>query len=406
MRDARQTDAPPGGLDQAVRNVAPLSSPTKAVSSAGSAASTAYTTTDGQPGQEGGAFDAGAWRRDYEAVCNKLPKEYNGAAAKLKSQGAATLKDAVKAGPDHPLPLLTAHHILTTDWPPPIWAIPGLLPTGLAILAGRPKLGKSWLALQIALAVATGGHVLGQKVEPGPVLFLALEDSPVRLKDRMQKQDWPSNAQADFMVMRQFADEVGSLTGGGGWEKLARMIGSKGYRLVVVDTLSKALMGDQDDVAAMTTALSPLQATALEHNCVIMLIDHHNKLGALTPDVVANILGSTAKGANPDTIWGLYRERGKREAQLAVTGRDVEDQTLALTMAWDLGCWQCEGNADGIAMTGRRQEIVDTLRGLGKAKLQQVADAIAQDKGNTYRRLQDLVSAGKVKRDGDWYTAI
>jgi DNA-binding IclR family transcriptional regulator len=35
-----------------------------------------------------------------------------------------------------------------------------------------------------------------------------------------------------------------------------------------------------------------------------------------------------------------------------------------------------------------------------------VADAIAQDKGNTYRRLQDLVSAGKVKRDGDWYTAI
>ncbi len=72
-----------------------------------------------------------------------------------------------------------------TEWPEPTWAVPGLLPAGLCIFAGKQKAGKSWLALQIAQAVATGGHVLGQQIERGPILYLALEDIPRRLQDRM-----------------------------------------------------------------------------------------------------------------------------------------------------------------------------------------------------------------------------
>ena len=67
----------------------------------------------------------------------------------------AVLARKWRADPDAPiLDLLTADEILTAAWPEPVWAIPGLLPVGLTILAGRPKVGKSWLALQIALAVA------------------------------------------------------------------------------------------------------------------------------------------------------------------------------------------------------------------------------------------------------------
>lgn len=77
-----------------------------------------------------------------------------------------------------PLNLLTADQILTTQWPEPVWAIPHMLPAGLTILAGRSKIGKSWLALQIAQAVAAGSTVLDRQVQKGPVLYLALEDSP------------------------------------------------------------------------------------------------------------------------------------------------------------------------------------------------------------------------------------
>lgn len=62
------------------------------------------------------------------------------------------------------------------------------------MLAGRPKLGKSWLALQLAQASACGGKVFEQSVEPGPVLYIALEDSERRLQQRLQLQGWPATA--------------------------------------------------------------------------------------------------------------------------------------------------------------------------------------------------------------------
>src|SRR5262249_9809830 len=80
-----------------------------------------------------------------------------------------------------PLTMLDANDILSKHHPDPVWAFRGLIPAGLTMLAGRPKVGKSWLSMQLALAVATGGMTLGQGVEIGRVLYLALEDSERRL---------------------------------------------------------------------------------------------------------------------------------------------------------------------------------------------------------------------------------
>jgi len=296
-----------------------------------------------------------------------------------------------------PLDLLTADALLTTDWPEPVWAIPGILPSGLTILAGKPKVGKSWLALQIAQSVAAGGFVLGEHVERGPVLYLALEDTPRRLKDRMLKQNWPVGLDADFMTLGKFAQQVGDLRNGGG-EVLARQIESRGYRLVVIDTLSRSVYGDQNDVAKMTLALTPIQEIAMSLNTAAVMVDHHSKGFGANPDAVADILGSTAKGAMADCILGLYRERGKAGARLAVTGRDVEERTLSLT--WDglTGCWQSEGDADELALTERRQEILDALAGLGRASLKEVAEVIEQPRSHTHTRLQDLFNADLVVR--------
>ena len=78
---------------------------------------------------------------------------------------------------------------------------------------------------------------------------------------------------------------------------------------------------------------------------------------------------------------------------------------MALTMDWELGCWQYEGDADALALTERRQEIIEAVKDLGNPTLQQISDAIKQNKGNTYRRVQDLVNAGLLRKDGKRYTA-
>ena len=105
-----------------------------------------------------------------------------------------------------------------------------------------------------------------------------------------------------------------------------------------------------------------------------------------------------------DTAWGLYKERDKVGAKLAITGRDVEEQILALSWDWELGCWQCERDAHELELTERRQEILDALEDLGKAQVGGIAKAVGQPKSNTHNRLQGLVNAGLVQREteGRW----
>ncbi len=302
------------------------------------------------------------------------------------------------------LRVVSARDLLTRDWPEPAWAVRGLLPVGLTLLAGRPKVGKSWLALQLMQSVATGGVFLGEQVQRAPCLYLALEDSPRRLAARMKAQGWErADVTADFVTIGEARDILPLNGKTGGSTALADAMRERGYRLVVIDTLSRALAGDQNAADVMTAALTPLQETAHEHNAAVLLVDHFNKLSGAygsdgaSVDPVLNVLGSTAKAAMADSLWGLYKQQGKAGALLAVTGRDLEERQLLLKHDGVTRCWQSEGDADQLRLTSSRQAILDALRQLGECQARAVAEAIGQDRGNTSRRLQDLVAAGLVR---------
>ena len=81
----------------------------------------------------------------------------------------------------------TAAELLGEDFADPRFAVDGLFPEGLAFMAGAPKLGKSWMALGLGVAIASGGRAFGTvPVVGGDVLYLALEDSPRRLQSRLR----------------------------------------------------------------------------------------------------------------------------------------------------------------------------------------------------------------------------
>jgi len=83
---------------------------------------------------------------------------------------------------------VSAADLMAADLPPVRWVVPRVLPEGVTLLAGKPKLGKSWLALGLCVAVAAGGMALGtSQVEQGEVLYLALEDNRRRLQKRLGK---------------------------------------------------------------------------------------------------------------------------------------------------------------------------------------------------------------------------
>jgi RecA-family ATPase len=211
----------------------------------------------------------------------------------------------------------------------------------------------------------------------------------------MSKQKWPIGLDANFLTVGGFQDHIGDLRNGGG-EKLARQIERRGYRFVAIDTFSRAISGDQNDVAEMTAWLTPIQEIAHSRNCSFTLVDHHRKIGGAYQNAIADILGSTAKGAMADTALGLYRESGKAGAKLVVTGREVEERTFNLKFDGITGCWQIDNTVE--ELTDQQAELLDVLENLGPAGVQHIADAVKRNKGTVFQQLSDLEAKGKVTR--------
>ena len=354
--------------------------------------------------------DAEDAKQSLENFLNYLPSELR---ARFRQFTVRTISDNLGNGEISPglesllprLKTITSAEILAKDYPPISWIVPDYLPPGLTFLYGKPKVGKSWMALQLALAVLTGGKVFGKDILARRVLYLALEDSERRLRDRMKKQNWPADPSIDYLLYDEFRNEIGALNSGGG-KRLLAFIEAQNFGLVIVDTFSRSIQGDQLDSTQMVEAVGPLQQYALSRDIGLIFIDHMPK-NTVIIDPIANLYGSVAKAGIMDTAWGIYKEQGKRGAKLTITGRDVDEHTLQLIFERDGFYWHCEGDAYEILMTDQRKEILDYLKDQDQlVRLSKIAKDLGKDRGNTYKRLADLCNNGLVKRRGDLYEAV
>jgi len=194
----------------------------------------------------------------------------------------------------------------------------------------------------------------------------------------------------DFLFGTDFREQVGLLDRGG-LDVFKRLLLTHGYRLVVVDTLSRALGADQRDEGEVTWALGPLQEFAVEQEICILFIDHHRKPSGLSPSPVDDILGSTAKAGVPDVIWGIYREQGKPMATLEVVGRELDQQSLPVLFDKQTCCWELTDQ-----LPQRKSEILETLADLGQASVNQIASALGKPLSHTSTRLRELRLENKV----------
>ena len=291
----------------------------------------------------------------------------------------------------------TDRELLEMEFPPPTWAVRDLLSVGLATLGGKPKLGKSWLALQLACAVVNGEPFLGHNVSQGDVLYLALEDPPRRLQGRLRKQRAPGTGRIRFETRWPYLKD-------GGLDNLIALIerpDEKRYILLIIDTFSRAIGGlDQLDPATMTMVMGELQQLAMTQEMVVLLIDHHPKGKRDSRDPVGDIYGSTAKGAVVDTALGLYGEQGKSEYELVVTGRDIEGCELSLSFDKAVCRWRSLGDAETICEGTFLFEVYTAIQELWReeepAINKSIVDRLDSEKGQVSRATNDLIRQGKI----------
>lgn len=217
-------------------------------------------------------------------------------------------------------------------FPPIAYAVPGIIPEGMTLLVGPPKVGKSWLTFALALAVASGGVALGGIAlhTPRPVLLLALEDSDRRLQSRARLLLAPGSAippRLHYLTRLVPGTVVATVSA---WADEYADDGG----LVIIDTLGKVLppaMPGESAYARDYRVAGGIKRVADDRPGLAVVVVHHDRKAG-SEDFVDAVSGTHGLAGAADTITVLGRPRVSGEGLLRVTGRDVVERDYAVTL--------------------------------------------------------------------------
>ena len=238
----------------------------------------------------------------------------------------------------------SAEELQNMDLPPVKFYVDALIPQGLTLICSVPKLGKSWFALQLCLAITSGQEFLGFNTEKCSCLYLALEDSKNRLRDRTMKL----LGESVFPKNLYFSIDNKSI-GNGLIEELTNYINlNNDIKVIVIDTLQKVR-----DISKTTNVyandykeLSKLKLFADKNSIAIILI-HHLQKGIQTNDVFDRVSGTNGITGTADTTIVLSKEdRTDADTKLTITGRDVEQNEYIINFDRDTCRWNMKGVAE------------------------------------------------------------
>lgn len=235
------------------------------------------------------------------------------------------------------LETMDAETLMTTPMEPLRFIVSGLIPQGLHVLAGSPKIGKSWLALWICLQVAKGEKVWEFETHKCEVLYLCLEDSFARIQSRLFEIADEAPSSLHFAIM---SDAIGS-----GLEiQMENFLKEHpGTGLIIIDTLQKVrktVSLNINPYAADYDDINSLKQIADKHSLAIMLVHHLRKTGDADP--LNMISGTSGIAGGADSNFVLQKDkRTENTATLICTGRDIEQRELFLefnkeTFLWEL----------------------------------------------------------------------
>lgn len=294
------------------------------------------------------------------------------------------------------LVLSDTNALMNTMFDPIRWIVEDYLPEGFAVLAGRQKLGKTWMAIDFSIAVATGGLALGALgVDRGDALYIDLENGQRRIQRRI-REIFPHDKSRPDLSRLTWATEAPALDKGlidalDAWRRSV-----PDPRLVVIDVLQRIKPAGHAARNAYENDYSswaPLQSWAMQHGIAVLGLHHVRKGGA--DDPLEALSGSNGLSAVADTT--LVLDRTGEGLTLYARGRDVEVKESALTFT--SGLWSLTGDAAKVRMTRERQSIIDALTQATEPMTPtEVADVTGMSNQNARQTLSRMARSGEISR--------
>ena len=246
------------------------------------------------------------------------------------------------------LETITAEDLQNRTYEPTHFLVDELIPEGLHILAGAPKIGKSWLALWLCLCVAQGQALWNFATTQGEALYLSLEDSFQRIQTRL------FDLTEDAPPTLHFAIMADTLKHGLEQQIEQFLVEHPATKLVVIDTLQRVrgTGSDSNLYANDYQDIGLLKRLADKQHIAILLIHHLRKLH--DDDPMNMISGSTGLSGAADSAFVLQKNaRSANAASLHCTGRDIPDRTLKLELDEDDHVWKLLADSKTCSTTSK-----------------------------------------------------
>lgn len=231
------------------------------------------------------------------------------------------------------LTVVDGETLMDMKLPPTKFCVETLLPQGISILGGAPKIGKSWMVLDLCVRIAKGDAIWNLPTKKGTTLYLCLEDPLNRIQQRlcMLTDEVPENA--------YFATAAGTLADGL-CEQIrnfvsdhpdAVLVAIDTFQIVRANTTDTSYANDYDDVRKMKQLADELEIS-------ILLVHHLRKQG--NGDPLNKISGTTGISGAMDAIFVLDKsKRNADTATLVCTGRDIEYREMEMRLSKDDCVW-------------------------------------------------------------------
>lgn len=234
------------------------------------------------------------------------------------------------------LETMDAETLMTTPMEPLKFIVTGLIPQGLHILAGSPKIGKSWLSLWVCLQVVKGEKIWEFETLKSEVLYLCLEDSFTRIQNRLFEITDDAPPTLHFAIM---SDAIGN----GLENQIENFIKEHpDTGLIVIDTLQKVrktVSSNVNPYAADYDDINALKQIADKHCLAIVLVHHLRK--TTDSDPLNMISGTSGIAGGADSNFVLQKDkRTENTAKLVCTGRDIEGRELFLEFNKESFIWE------------------------------------------------------------------
>lgn len=230
------------------------------------------------------------------------------------------------------LKIYSSEYIMNTPMKPIEYCVDGLISQGLFILAGAPKVGKSWLALDMCLSIAKREKVLGKATSCGHAVYLSLEDSLIRLQNRLYELTDDPSDNLHFAIMAE------SISNGLPEQIEYCRKRFDDLKIVFIDTLQMVRNESESSYGSDYKELSVLKALADKLGIAIVLVHHTRKCSDSDPFNM--ISGSTGlSGCVDGSMVLIESKRGSRTAKLYCVGRDIENAEISLQFDSNLKKW-------------------------------------------------------------------